>query len=144
MRFYNDERRKSDVGDLYEIAYRNGERNNVGVQILHGLQRAKDNIRNIRVMRQQRTLEDKQREFAIKKADLDIQNAELQFGPDAVAAKKENLNLLKKKAKIDSLLADRDLQSAELSEQEKFASGVSFVRKINKQCPQWIQLYLSI
>lgn len=133
MRFYNDERRKERLSDLYEMSYRNGERNNVGVQILHGLQRAKDNIRTIREMRQQKILEDQKFDIAKRENQLALEKAELELGPDAVAGRKEELNLLRKKQKIDSLLKDRALQRAQISEEERFASGVNFVRKINQQ-----------
>lgn len=139
MRFYrrhnNDDesRGMSRAERMGRIA---GERHNTALQLFMGLDAMQKNIQNIRAMRQEKARQDKANLLADKQADLAIQKAELDMGPDSVAAMKEERKLRLKKAKTDSILQDRALQRAQMSEEERFKRSVDFIKAMNQYINQ--------
>ena len=133
MRNYNDPERTRSLGDIYEMGQRDAERNNPAIQIVQGLSRMQDNIKNIRLARQQKGLMDQAVEIKKKENTLALEKAEMMLGPDAVAGRKEEMKLHFTKQKAESAIADRQLQRAQLSEEENFKNSVNFIKQLGQQ-----------
>ena len=133
MREYNDPERTRSLGAIYEMGQRRGERNNPAFQIVSGLTRMQDNIKNIRLMRQKKAEMDQGFELKKKENQLNLEKAEMLLGPDAVAGRKEEMKLHFTKQKAESAIADRQLQRAQLSSEEQFTNSVNFIRDLSKK-----------
>ena len=110
-------------------------------KFLSGLDRTAKNIRDLRLKKEELSRDRQKFEIEKKKGDLEIKQLELEVGPNAVAAAKEDRKLKTQKAKVDFQLAERELEKERVTEEERGKRRLQFAIQNQQQIQEVERLF---